>query len=60
MNPEEKTILWGLIFAAFCACASALILGIDGPEEWRVGAWFWAAAFLAASLVAAYHFWRLL
>ena len=61
MNPEEKTILWGLIFAAFCAFASALILGIDGPEEWsRVGTWFWAAAFVAASLVAAYYFWRLL
>ena len=61
MSPEEVTILWGLILAAFCAFASALILGIDSPEEWsRVGAWFWAAAFAAASLVAAYYFWRLL
>lgn len=61
MSPEEETILWGLIFAAFCAFASALILGIDGPEEWsRMGAWLWAAFFAAASLVAAYHFWRLL
>ena len=61
MTPAEETILWTLIFAAFWAFASALVLGIDGPEEWsRVGAWLWAASFAAASLVAAYHFWRLL
>ena len=62
MSPAEETSLWWpMILAAFWAFASALILGIDGPEEWsRVGAWLWAASFATASLVAAYYFWRLL
>ncbi len=60
MSPEEETDLWGLILAAFWAFASALVLGIDGPEEWSRGAWLWAASFAAASLVAAHYFLRLL
>jgi hypothetical protein len=61
MSPAEETALWWLILAASWALASALVLGIDGPEEWsRVGAWSWAVFFVAASLVAAYFFWRLL
>jgi hypothetical protein len=53
---EETSLWWPMILAAFLAFASALILGIDGPEEWsRVG-----ASFAAASLVAAYYFWKLL
>ena len=61
MSPAEEMALWSLILAAFWGLASALVLGIDSPEEWsRVGAWPWAASFAAASLVAAYFFGRLL
>ena len=62
MTPEEEMDLWWwLILAAFWVFASALILGRDGPEEWsRLGTWLWLASFVAASLVAAYFFWRLL
>ena len=60
MSPAEETNLWWLILAASWAFASALVLGIDGPDEWsRVGAWFWAATFAASSLAAAYFLWRL-
>ncbi len=61
MSPEEERNLWLLIWAAFWAFASALVLGIDGPDEWsRVGVWFWAASFAVSCLAAAYFLWRLL
>ena len=61
MSPAEEMALWWLILAAFWALASALVLAIKGLEEWWwVAAWLWAASFVAASLIAAYYFWRLL
>ena len=61
MTPTEETNLCLLIMATLWAFASALVLGIDGPEEWWwAAAWLWAASFAAASLIAAYYFGRLL
>ncbi len=61
MTSAEETHLWMLVLATFWALASALVLWIKALEEWWwAAAWLWAASFAAASLVAAYYFWRLL
>jgi hypothetical protein len=61
MTPEEETYLGLLIFASIWVLVSVSVLGTIGPEwRWRAAAWLWFASFLAASLTAAYYFWRLL
>jgi hypothetical protein len=48
-----------LVFAALWAAVSAAMLIGSAHGGKRGGAWFWAAAFVASSLGAAYCFGRL-
>jgi len=56
MTPAEETYLGLLIMTVFWAIFS----GACVHERQRTASWAWASSFLAASLVAAYYFGRML
>jgi hypothetical protein len=59
---EDETYLGLLIIASFWALISGAVVavGLQHEEQSPRAAWFWAASFVAASLVAVYCFGRLL
>ncbi len=60
MSESEAWYLAVLTFAAFWAAVSAALLIGSAHGGKRGAAWFWAAAFVASSLFAAYFFGRLI
>ncbi len=60
MIEGEAWYLAVLTFAAFWAAVSAAMLVGSAHGGKRGPAWFWAAAFVASSLFAAYCFGRLI
>jgi hypothetical protein len=51
--------LAALVLATFSASISGVCLIFSIEEDHRVAAWRWAALFVAASVVAAYYFYKL-
>jgi hypothetical protein len=59
LGPEEEFFLGLFIFAAFWALLSGAVVLLNIHEMARRSAWRWAMS-LAAALVMAYCFWKLL
>ena len=60
MSPAEETYLGLLVITAFWALFSGACVVAYVYESQRTSSWAWASSFLAASLVAAYCFGRML
>ena len=60
MTPAEETYLGLLVIAVFWALFSGACVVAYVHESQRTASWAWASSFLAASLVAAYCFGRML
>lgn len=60
MNSNGTYYMSLVTFAVLWSAASAAMLLASANRANKGSTWFWAAAFAASSLAAAYSFWRLL